>query len=70
MSTADDKVCKHFHMFELKQSFNQMFIIEKERECNVVVCSFDVLGRNSMVCRGETASITSARSVASLIAEP
>ena len=22
------------------------------RECNVVVCSFDVLGRNSMVCRG------------------
>jgi len=41
------------------------------RECNVVVCSFDVLGRNSMVCRGgETASITSARSVASLIAEP
>jgi len=21
-------------------------------ECNVVVCSFDVLGRNSMVCRG------------------
>ena len=45
-------------------------LLMMQRECNVVVCSFDVLGRNSMVCRGETASITSARSVASLIAEP
>jgi len=36
MSTADDN-CKHFHTLQLKQSFNQMFIIETEHHfsfCN------------------------------------
>jgi len=38
-------------------------------ECNVMVCSFEVLGCYSMVCReGEATSIKSAHPVASLTA--